>query len=60
MKTLLVIYPHWPPSNLGGSPPRAITGERDADLGWHPIVLTVHQDDYEEPPAPGSEVLGVP
>ena len=57
MKTLLVIYPHWAPSNLVGvHRVRLLVNEMPA-LGWTPIVLAVHEDDYEEPPAPGSEAL---
>lgn len=57
MKTVLVIYPHWPPSNLVGvHRVRLIVNEMPA-LGWNPIVLTVHEDDYEEPHAAGSEAL---
>ena len=57
MKTLLVIYPHWPPSNLVGVHRVRLLVNEMSSLGWHPIVLTVHQDDYEGPPASGSEVL---
>lgn len=57
MKTLLIIYPHWPPSNLVGvHRVRLIANELSA-LGWHPIVLTVHEDHYEEPHDPLAEKL---
>lgn len=57
MKTLLVIYPHWPPSNLVGvHRVRLLVNEMPAQ-GWKPIVLTVDPDDYEEPHAKGSERL---
>jgi len=60
MKTLLITYPHWPPSNLVGVHRVRLLVNEMPDLGWHPIVLTVHEDDYEEPPAPGSERLASP
>lgn len=56
-RSVLVVYPHWPPSNLVGVHRVRLLVNEMPDLGWHPIVLTVHQDDYEEPPAPDSEVL---
>ena len=52
MKTLLIIYPHWPPSNLVGVHRVRLIANELNGLGWHPIVLTVHEDDYEEKPDP--------
>ena len=50
MKTLLIIYPHWPPSNLAGvHRPRLIANFLD-DFGWKAVVLTVEQKYYEQPP----------
>ena len=60
MKTLLIIYPHWPPSNLVGVHRVRLVVNEMPDLGWHPIVLTVNEDDYEEPHALGSECLVSP
>ena len=57
MRTVLVIYPHWPPSNLVGVQRVRLLVNEMPDLGWNPIVLTVHEDDYEEPHAIGSEAL---
>ena len=59
-RTVLVIYPHWPPSNLVGVHRARLLVNEMPELGWHPIVLTVHEDDYEEPRAPGSECLVSP
>lgn len=57
MNTLLIIYPHWPPSNLVGvHRVRLLVNEMPAQ-GWKPIVLTVDPYDYEEPHAEGSEEL---
>lgn len=50
MKSLLIIYPHWPPSNLAGvHRPRLIANYLE-DFGWHPVVLTVRPEYYEEKP----------
>lgn len=49
---MLIIYPHWPPSNLAGvHRPRLIANFLPRH-GWHPLVLTVHENYYEEPPDP--------
>lgn len=52
MKNLLIIYPHWPPSNLAGVHRPRLIANFLREFGWHPIVLTVSQDYYEEPPDP--------
>lgn len=52
MKRMLIIYPHWPPSNLVGVHRVRLIANELNGLGWHPIVLTVHEDDYEETPDP--------
>ena len=59
-RTVLVIYPHWPPSNLVGVHRVRLVVNEMPNLGWNPIVLTVHEDDYEEPHALGSECLVSP
>ena len=48
MKTVLIIYPHWPPSNLVGVHRVRLIANNLTQHGWHPIVLTVHEDFYEE------------
>ena len=50
MKTILIIYPHWPPSNLAGVHRARLISNFLPDLGWHPIVLTVKPEYYEEKP----------
>jgi hypothetical protein len=50
MKNILIIYPHWPPSNLAGVHRARLISNFLPDFGWHPIVLTVHEDFYEEKP----------
>ena len=49
MKQILIIYPHWPPSNLVGVHRVRLIANALVELGWHPIVLTVDERDYEEP-----------
>ncbi|MDF1546382.1 MAG: hypothetical protein P1P88_01080 [Bacteroidales bacterium] len=50
MKTILIIYPHWPPSNLAGVHRARLIANFLPELGWLPVVLTVHPDYYEEQP----------
>lgn len=55
MRNILIIYPHWPPSNLAGvHRPRLITNFLPA-FNWHPVVLTVAPEYYEEVPDPDLE-----
>lgn len=48
MKNLLIVYPHWPPSNLAGVHRARLISNFLPEMGWQPIVLTVHEDFYEE------------
>jgi hypothetical protein len=48
MKTILIIYPHWPPSNLAGVHRARLIANFLPNFGWNPLVLTVHPDYYEE------------
>ncbi|MFN8256528.1 MAG: hypothetical protein U0W24_12605 [Bacteroidales bacterium] len=50
MQNLLIIYPHWPPSNLAGVHRARLIANFLPRLGWHPVILTVHPDFYEEKP----------
>jgi hypothetical protein len=49
MKNILIIYPHWPPSNLAGVHRARLIANYLPDFGWQPIVLTVKPEFYEEP-----------
>ena len=54
---MLIIYPHWPPSNLVGvHRVRLIANELHA-LGWKPTVLCIDERDYEESLAHDTEQL---
>lgn len=57
MNKVLIIYPHWPPSNLVGVHRVRLIVNELGDCGWEPIVLTVDERDYEEGLAVGSDVL---
>jgi hypothetical protein len=48
MKNILIIYPHWPPSNLAGVHRPRLISNFLPDFGWNPIVLTVDEKYYEE------------
>lgn len=50
MKKILIIYPHWPPSNLAGVHRPRLLANFLHEFGWHPVVLTVKPKYYEEPP----------
>jgi len=49
MKNILIIYPHWPPSNLAGVHRARLIANYLSEFEWHPVVLSVHPDCYEEP-----------
>lgn len=50
MNNILIIYPHWPPSNLVGVHRVRLIANHLSGYGWQPHVLTVHPDCYEEKP----------
>ncbi|WP_439883014.1 hypothetical protein ACSX1A_07565 [Pontibacter sp. MBLB2868] len=52
MKTILIIYPHWVPSNLAGVHRPRLIANFLPELGWHPLVLTASPEFYEEEPDP--------
>jgi hypothetical protein len=50
LKKILILYPHFPPSNLAGvHRPRLFANHLPA-FGWEPTILTVHERFYEEVP----------
>lgn len=49
MKNLLIIYPHWPPSNLAGIHRSRLISNYLPEFGWQPHVVTVEPEYYEEP-----------
>lgn len=52
MKKLLIIYPHWIPSNLVGVQRARLISNFLPDFDWQPIILAVNPQFYEEPLTP--------
>lgn len=50
VKKILIISPHFPPSNLVGAHRARLFGIHLPSFGWEPIVLTVDEKYYEEIP----------
>lgn len=55
VKTLLIIYPHWHPTNLAGVHRPRLIGNFLSEFGWKPRVLTVDSIYFEEQPDPDFE-----
>ena len=49
MKKILILYPHFPPSNLAGVHRPRLFAQHLPSFGWEPIILTVDKLYYEEP-----------
>lgn len=48
MKKILIISPHFPPSNLAAVHRSRLFALHLPSFNWHPIVLAVHEQFYEE------------
>ncbi len=48
LKKILIISPHFPPSNLAAVHRSRLFAQHLPQYGWEPIVLAVHEDYYEE------------
>lgn len=48
LKRVLIIYPHFPPSNLAGVHRPRLFANHLKSFGWEPVILTVHEKYYEE------------
>ena len=48
IKKILIISPHFPPSNLAGVHRGRLFAQHLPAFGWEPIILTVHEKFYEE------------
>ena len=48
MKRVLLVAPHFPPSNLAAVHRARLFAQHLPAFGWEPVVLTVHHDDYTE------------
>lgn len=48
MNRILIISPHYPPSNLAAVHRSRLFAQHLPSFGWKPIILTVHEKFYEE------------
>ena len=48
MRKILIISPHYPPSNLAAVHRSRLFAMHLPSFGWEPIILTVHEKFYEE------------
>jgi hypothetical protein len=48
MKKILILYPHFPPSNLAGVHRPRLFANHLPEFGWEPVILTVDEKYYEE------------
>jgi len=48
MKTVVIVAPHFPPSNLAGVHRARLLSQHLAEFGWRPIIVTTHWRYYEE------------
>ena len=48
MKKVLIIASHFPPSNLAAIHRSRLFAQHLPSFGWEPVILTVHEDYYEE------------
>jgi hypothetical protein len=48
LKKILIISPHFPPSNLAAVHRSRLFAQHLPSFGWQPTILTVHKDFYEE------------
>lgn len=48
MKKVLIIYPHFPPSNLVGVHRVRLFAQHLPDFEWQPTILTINEKYYEE------------
>jgi len=48
LKQILIIYPHFPPSNLAGVHRPRLFARHLCSFGWKPVILTVHEKFFEE------------
>src|SRR6185312_17170294 len=47
-KSVLILYPHFPPSNLAGVHRPRLFAQHLPAFNWEPVILTVDEDYYEE------------
>jgi hypothetical protein len=47
-RTVALVSPHFPPSNLAGVHRARLLGQHLPEFGWKPIIITTHWRHYEE------------
>ena len=57
LKKILILNPHFPPSNLAGVHRARLFAQHLPAFGWEPIILTVREKYYEEIPDRNLEKL---
>ncbi|MGE6220842.1 hypothetical protein ACQKCH_13520 [Nubsella zeaxanthinifaciens] len=57
MKKIVIISPHFPPSNLAAVHRSRLFAQHLPEFGWEPIIVTVHEKYYEEELDPNLEKL---
>lgn len=50
MKKIIIVSPHFVPSNLTAVHRSRIFSNHLAEFGWEPVIICVHEDYYEEKP----------
>lgn len=48
LRTVVIVAPHFPPSNLAAVHRARLLSQHLAEFGWRPIVVTTHWRHYEE------------
>ena len=48
MKNVVIVAPHFPPSNLAAVHRARLWAQHLAEFGWKPTILATHWDHYEE------------
>lgn len=48
MRTVAIVAPHFPPSNLASVHRARLWAQHLEEFGWKPIIVTTHHDHYEE------------
>lgn len=48
MRNLVIVAPHFPPSNLAGVHRARLLSQHLKEFGWRPIIVTTHWRRYEE------------
>src|SRR5689334_10130308 len=47
-RRVIIVAPHFAPSNLASTHRSRLFGHHLPDFGWEPVIVTVHHSQYEE------------